>query len=271
MKAVEIEGLSHQYPSESEERSLNNVSLSIRSGTRVALLGANGSGKTTLLHHLNGLLLPQTGSVRVMGTEVCKRSLAEVRQNVGLVFDHPDNQLFATDVYHDVAFGPQNMGLEPDAVHQRVMDSLAFVDMVGFLTVPPYNLSLGQKKKVAIAGVLAMDTPILVLDEPFSGLDPLSSRQTLKILDDLAGEGKTLIMSTHDVDVAFAWADEVVIVRQGELIRQGGIELLVDEELMQRCSLCLPILAQAFRGFERFPRTGQEANELLVQMIGKKL
>ena len=261
MKAVEVINVSYAYCDGT--RALKNLSLSLPKNRRIALLGANGSGKTTLLQHFNGLLLPQEGSVNVMGYNVQKKQVKKIRQLVGMLFDNPEDQLFSTTVAEDVAFGPRNLGLDEQEVALRVNKALEEVCITDLADKPPYNLSLGQKKRVAIAGVLAMDAELLIFDEPFSGLDPKFSRQLMVLLEKLYHNGRTIIITTHDVDMAYAWADCVVILYDGRVLAEGDSDLLRDETLMAEASLDLPVLAAAFNGTDMVPHTPEEANRLL--------
>lgn len=262
INAVEISSLKYSYADGTE--ALKNIDLTLASQKRIAFLGANGSGKTTLLHHLNGLILSQTGSVEVMGYEVSKENLKSIRQLVGMVFDNPDNQLFSTTVAEDIAFGPRNLDLDEDIVQERVEKAMEIVEIADLSERPPYNLSLGQKKRVAIAGVLAMNPELLIFDEPFSGLDPRSANQLYTLLEKLYSEGRTIILTTHDVDMAYAWADQAVILSKGNILAQGATDLLRDKELMSRASLDVPMLAKAFEGTGMYPKTAEEANNLLL-------
>ena len=261
MTAVEVAGLTYIYPDGTP--ALQKLELKIQVGQRVALLGANGSGKTTLICHLIGLLLPQQGKVRVMGLEVNKANLQSIRQKVGLVFDNPDNQLFSTSVFEDVAFGPRNIGMSEEQVTARVQCTLKLVEMEQLAQRPPFNLSLGQKKRVAIAGVLAMEPAVLLLDEPLSGVDPRTANQLMSILQQLHSEGKTIIMATHDVDMAYAWADQVIIMNEGQVLAQGSSELLQQRDLMATAALEVPILAQVFAGTKHSPRTAKDAHKII--------
>jgi len=266
---LEVEGLSYRYPDGT--LALDGLSLKVRKGSRVALLGPNGAGKTTLLLHLNGLLLPQQGRVVVMGREINRATSRWAKAQVGLVFQDPDDQLFAPSVWDDVAFGPANLGLAPEEIRARVAAALEAVGITDLAGRAPHNLSLGQKKRVAIAGVLAMQPEILVLDEPTAFLDPAGQADLLEVLDRLHRQGHTLIMATHDVDTAAAWADEVVILAAGKVAAAGPPHLLTEEDLMRRCRLRPPLISQLFallrrRGlaWEKLPLTVEEAAELLL-------
>ena len=236
MSTIEVSRLAHRYPD--GHQSLFGVDLSVAAGERVAVLGPNGAGKTTLVHHLNGLLLPQTGSVRVAGAEVGPDTLARVRSEVGLVFQDPDDQLFLPTVWQDVAFGPANQGLRGDALAERVADALAAVGMSEVADRPPHHLSLGQRRRVAVATVLAMRPGILVLDEPSSNLDPASRRELAEILLSLP---VTIVLVTHDLPYALQLCPRSVVLSDGRIVADGRtMELLSDAALMSRHRLELP-------------------------------
>jgi cobalt/nickel transport system ATP-binding protein len=261
MFALEIENLSYTYPDLTP--ALQGINLKIKAAKKTAILGTNGSGKTTLIYHVNGLIASQEGSIKVDGLALGKNTLAEVRRKVGLLFDNPDNQLFSTTVFSDVAFGPRNMKLGDHEVVARVNSALKRLGLEDLAERPPYCLSLGQKKRAAIAGLLAMEPRILVCDEPFSGLDPSVGLQLRELLDELIEKGTTLVYSTHDVDLAYAWADEVVVMKNGKILASGLVDLLQDEDLMARASLQLPVLARLFKNSCSRPRTVEEALALL--------
>jgi len=264
--ALEIENLSYAYPDGT--RALHGINLRVEKKKKTALLGTNGSGKTTLLYHLNGSIPAQEGEVRVMGRPVTKENLRLVRKMVGLLFDSPDNQLFSTTVYGDVAFGPRNMGLSGEEIEKRVGEAIRRVGIEDLGARPPYCLSLGQKKRTAIAGILAMNPEIMACDEPFSGLDPAVAGQFRDILDELKKQGRTLVYSTHDVDLAYGWADQVVVMKEGRILEAGSTELLQEEKLMREASLQLPMLAELFKNSTYKPRTVEEASRLLSKEGG---
>lgn len=242
--AVEVIDVFFRYPDGT--RALNGVSFSIREGSRVALLGPNGAGKSTLLLHLNGLHLPQRGIVRVLGRQVDKKTEKWVRTAVGMVFQDPDDQVFSSTVWDDVAFGPLNMNLSSDEVVSRVKSALQAVGMYDYRDKPPYRLSYGQKKRAAIAGVLAMEPKIIVLDEPMAFLDPSGKEQVASILDSLHRNGATIIIATHDVDLAARWADRVIVLKDGIVLCEGGPEVLADKQLVDSACLAHPLVAQIF-------------------------
>jgi len=259
---IEVEDLYFRYRDGTE--ALKGLNLAIREGSRTAILGPNGAGKSTLLLHLNGINLAQKGRVRVAGQEVKKNNEKMVRGMVGLVFQDPDDQVFSSTVWEDVAFGPANMRLEPGEVKRRVEEALCAVRMEDYREKAPYHLSYGQKKRVAIAGVLAMGPRVIVLDEPVAYLDPCGKDNLIAILNDLNGRGTTLVIATHDVDLAAEWAEQVVIIKNGRTMALGGTALLADANLVRQAELRFPIVTQIFQGLpemslERMPLTVADA------------
>ncbi len=236
MHAIEIKHLRYTYAN-TEERALDDVTFSIRVGQKVAILGANGSGKSTLMSHLNGLLLPQEGEIHILGMPLDKKHLLSIRQKVGMVFDQPDNQLFASTVYEDIAFGPRNLKWSESQVAQAVEKVMKRLDLCAFKARAPHHLSLGQKKKVAIAGVLAMAPEILVLDEPFSGLDGLTVDYFLELLDQLHDSGKTTVISTHDWLLVKEWADTFIVLSDGKLVMAGDKAAIDCPELLGKAKI----------------------------------
>jgi cobalt/nickel transport system ATP-binding protein len=235
MAAIEIRSLSYQYPDGTT--ALHDVNLSIREGEIVGLVGANGAGKSSLLQHLNGVLAAN-GAVSVGGVPVTPAQLSEVRRRVGLVFQNPDDQLFMPRVYDDVAFGAINQGHAPAVVERKVADALGAVGMSAFAARTPHHLSLGEKKKIAIATVLVMDCQVLALDEPTAGLDPRARRDLIRLLAELPC---TQVIATHDLEMAVELFDQVALLSRGELIAEGEPELLLaDESLMERHGLEVP-------------------------------
>jgi cobalt/nickel transport system ATP-binding protein len=199
---------------------LQRCSLRLRAAARHAILGANGAGKTTLLQHLNALLRPQVGQVCFQGQPIDYRrqGLQRVRQGVGLVFQNPDRQLFSANVYEDVSFGPLNLGLGERQVRQLVEQALSAVGMAEHVDRPVQELSFGQKKRVCIAGVLAMQPQVLLLDEPMAGLDADMQRDLTVLLDGLTDQGVTVVLTSHDVDFAYRWADDIHLLAAGRCI-----------------------------------------------------
>ena len=233
---LEIAGLAYSYPD--GHQALFGVDLTIERGERVALLGPNGAGKTTLVLHLNGLITGGVGTVSIAGLPVEKENLPEIRRRVGVVFQDPDDQLFMPTVHDDVAFGPANLGLTGTALEERVEEALAAVEMSEFSDRPPHHLSFGQRRRVAVATVLAMRPEILVLDEPSSNLDPASRRELADVLRSL---DITVLMVTHDLPYALELCPRSVILSGGVIVADGPTrELLMDDALMRAHRLELP-------------------------------
>jgi cobalt/nickel transport system ATP-binding protein len=240
---LDVLGLAYAYPD--GHQALYGVDLHVHRGERVALLGPNGAGKTTLVLHLNGILEAGAGSVAVSGLPVTKQSLQEVRRRVGVVFQDPDDQLFMPTVRDDVAFGPANLGLSGRALDARVAGALKQVGMADFADRPPHHLSFGQRRRVAVATVLAMQPEVLVLDEPSSNLDPASRRE---LADILTGLDVTVLMVTHDLPYAFQLCPRSVVLSDGVVVADGPTyDVLTDDALMAAHRLELPF------GFD--PRT----------------
>jgi cobalt/nickel transport system ATP-binding protein len=233
---LDVRGLAYAYPD--GHQALFGVDLHVHSGERVALLGPNGAGKTTLVLHLNGILQAGAGSVAVSGMTVEKANLAEIRRRVGVVFQDPDDQLFMGSVRADVAFGPTNLGLRGAELDARVMTALEMVGMTEFVDRPPHHLSYGQRRRVAVATVLAMQPEILVLDEPSSNLDPASRRELADILRSL---DVTVLMVTHDLPYALELCPRSVVLSDGNVVADGTTyDILTDAELMAAHRLELP-------------------------------
>jgi cobalt/nickel transport system ATP-binding protein len=252
MKVVETKEITYEYPDGT--KALEKVNFNVDDGKIVALLGPNGAGKSTLFLHFNGILRPSSGSVNIDGETVNydKKDLLKVRQKVGIVFQNPDDQLFAPTVLEDVAFGPMNMGLSKDEVEKRVKEALSRVGMEGFEKKPPHHLSGGQKKRVAIAGILAMKPKIMVLDEPTSGLDPKGASQILRLLYKLNQEGMTIVISTHDVDLVPLYASRVYIISNGKIIKEGtASEVFEDVKTIRGANLRLPRIAHLMEILEK--------------------
>jgi len=244
-QAIKIRSLSYTYPDGT--RALKGIDFEAEEGERVALIGPNGAGKTTLLLHLNGLLRGE-GEIEIAGIPLEDGRLGEIRKIVGLVFQDPDDQLFMPRVFDDVAFGPLNLGLPESEVHERVREALRFVGLEGFEERAPHRLSFGERKRIALATVLAMRPQILALDEPTSNLDPRSRRELIGLLKGLS---RTLIIATHDLELALELCRRAILLDGGRVIADGPArELLADERLMVAHGLEVPL---SLGGRERQP------------------
>ncbi|MCX6018699.1 MAG: ABC transporter ATP-binding protein [Chloroflexi bacterium] len=237
--SIEVEDLHFSYPD--GHVALNGATLSVAPGEKVALLGPNGAGKSTLILHLNGILKPTSGRVHVAGIDVpnCSKSeLAKVRAAVGLVFQQPDDQLFSPTVFDDVAFGPIYQGLPESEVRARVRDALAAVKMSDYVDRVSHHLSVGQKKRIAIATVLSMKPDLLVLDEPTAGLDPRGRRELMHLLHELP---QTMLISTHDLAMVRELLPRTIVMEGGRVVANGPTnEILADEVLLHAHGLEKP-------------------------------
>lgn len=259
--AIDIQQLSYHYPNGQE--GLKDITLSLKRGRKIAVLGMNGSGKSTLLNHLNGSLLPQRGRVEILGLELNKKNRKEIRRRVGFLFDIPDHQLFSTTVYNDLTFGLDNYGVPKQQQEEKVLSVAEKLDITHLLEIPPHLLSLGQKKRVAAAGILVMEPELILCDEPFSGLDGPGARHFKSILDDwVKRDKKTLIFSTHDIDLTFSWADDVILLKDHALVVYGSVtEVLLDNSLYSDDGFEKPLLLELFDGV----RNREEARQLVIK------
>ncbi len=233
---LRFDDVHYRYPNGYE--ALCGVSFRITHGEKVALVGANGAGKSTLLLHTNGLLMPSQGGVVLGGIALTRRTLPLVRQSVGLVFQDSDNQLFMPTVEEDVAFGPSNMRLEPEEIRRRVTEALDAVGALDLRRESPFRLSGGQKKRVAIATVLAMEPSVLVMDEPTSNLDPRARRQ---IIDLIRRFSHTTLIATHDMEMVLDLCDRTIVMKEGRIVADGSTRhVFGDLALLEECGLEQP-------------------------------
>lgn len=275
---LETKNLGYNYPDGT--KALENINLKIYDGDMIALMGPNGAGKSTLFFQFNGIFEPTEGTVEIDGETLKydKKSLLKARSKVGIVFQNPDDQLFAPTVLEDVSFGPMNMGLSEEEVKRRSMDALEKVGMAEYINKPPHHLSGGQKKRVAIAGILAMSPKIMVLDEPTSGLDPNGASNIMQLLYDLNSEGMTIIVSTHDVDLVPIYSDDIKVLSKGHLIKEGSCEeIFSDLDVIERANLRLPWIAQLFERlsqedhidfeYKGYPLNVTQAHEVILKYL----
>ncbi|MCP8316458.1 MAG: ATP-binding cassette domain-containing protein [archaeon] len=277
-----LENVSYRYSDGT--LALDGVSLSFAKGERIVLLGPNGSGKTTLLLHLNGILRPTSGKIYFEDKplEYTSKSLFNLRRRVGYVFQDPNDQLFAPTVKQDVAFGPLNLGQPIDKVKKSVDEALRIVGMAEYADKPPLFLSLGQKKRVALAGVLAMHPEVLVMDEPISNLDPRVASEILHLLLQLNQEsGLTLILATHDVDMVPLFANKLHILSKGKIVLEGSPEeIFSNTELIRSINLRSPRITHLFEILrrknhlpinKRLPLTIGEARKEILGLLNVKM
>jgi len=276
VSVIETKNLSYHYPDGT--CALKDINIKIKKGEKVAFIGSNGAGKTTLFLNFNGILKPSSGNVVVTGITLKndRDILMNIRQKVGLVFQNPDDQLFAPTVVEDVAFGPMNIGLPRDEVGRQVREALRKVGMEGFEKKAPHHLSHGQKKKVAIAGIIAMEPEIIVFDEPTAYMDPLGVVDMLRIIHDLNKDlGVTTIMSSHDVDFIPLFANKVYVMHDGQIIGEGSPEEIFSRKaVIKKAHLRLPHVAHLLYLLKKenvpveVKLTVKEARDELLRLLG---
>ncbi|MFA8436038.1 MAG: energy-coupling factor ABC transporter ATP-binding protein [Marinifilaceae bacterium] len=263
---LQLENISFHYPDGTQ--AIHQLSCTIKKGEKVVLLGENGCGKSTLFQLLNGLRKPQKGSYHFNGEEIrynrkdCKKLL----HNIGIVFQDPDVQIFAADVMQEISFGPKNMGYPNEKVRQLVLQAMEQTNILSLKEKPTHFLSYGQKKRVAIADILAMDTEIIIMDEPLAWLDMRHKKKMLNILNQLNQEGKTLIVSTHDPNFAYEWADTIHIMHQGAILEHGTPEhVFSNKEILSKAGLELPLIFELAQNLDLnlMPRSKKELLSIL--------
>ena len=240
------------------------------------MIGNNGSGKTTFFLHLNGIHRPQQGYIYFRDKKIGYKAdeIKYIRKNIGIVFQDPDNQLFSGSVYQDVSYGPVNLGWDEDIIREKISKAMVQTGTWEFKDKPTHFLSYGQKKRVAIAGVLAMEPEVMILDEPTAGLDPVYTSQIMELLNDLSKKGTTVILSSHNMEEVYAWADYIFVLYQGEIIAEGLPELLFrDIEILEKANLKKPWVLDVYDNLvERnkitetgniLPRTREELLKLI--------
>ncbi len=267
MAALKLTEVSFVYPD--GIRALDKVSLSINEGERVALVGPNGAGKSTLLRLMAALSMPTEGAIEIMGEKLVKKDSERLRRNIGFLFQDPDDQIFMPTVWDDVAFGPINMQLDSVEVENRVAEAIRVAGIGGYELRVPHHLSFGEKKRVAIAGVLAMRTPILLLDEPTANLDPQGRKDLIEVLKSLGG---TVLIATHDLAVAMELAKRVLVLR-GRVLFDGDFKTLLEEpNVLTRANLELPAMCRLMAEWRKrtakafaIPQTVDEALDILLR------
>ncbi|MDD1728036.1 MAG: ATP-binding cassette domain-containing protein [Methanospirillum sp.] len=273
---LEARDIRYHYPGSNE--AIKGISFHIRKGEKIALVGPNGVGKSTLLQMFNGMIRPDSGLMLFDNKPICYDSafLRQLRKRVGYVLQNSDRQIIAPTVYQDVAFGPANLGYDETLIREKVTLALRHVGLEGFERRPPHHLSGGEKKRVAIAGILAMDPDVLVFDEPTSDLDPSGSEDLMDLLDELNQEGKTVIISTHDVELAYPWADRVILLLDGKILQEDVPDVAFgNPENVRKAHLSVPTLLELShelgrRGFvqpERKPRSILDMIHIIENLV----
>lgn len=272
-----LEDVSYKYPDGTA--ALSKINLEVRKGEFIGVLGANGSGKTTLLKVIDGLLKEAEGRGNLDGADISKLTPKEIYKKIGLVFQNPDDQLFATTLFEDVAFGPINMGFDTKDVQIRVLSALEEVGLAGLTKKSIHNLSFGQKKRACIAGLLAMGHEILLLDEPTAGLDPMGEHEMMHLLIKLNKEkGVTMVMATHSIDLVPLFIDRIIILNKGNIIVEGKPKkVFSDPEIIRFAKLRMPRIGHLFEILEKkdglhlehIPLTIGEAREEIKNLLCK--
>lgn len=242
---LKVENLHYIYNEEKE--ALRGINLEIFEGEKIAVLGSNGAGKSTFFLNINGVLKASEGEIRYRGQKITKRNLNELRKNVGIVFQDADSQIIASTVMAEVSFGPMNLKLPKDEVRSRVERALSYMNITDFKDRPPHYLSGGEKKRVSIADIIAMESEIIVFDEPTAALDPLNAAMLEEVLEKMGDEGRTMLISTHDVDFAYRWAERVVVFCQGQIIADDTpLNVFGREDILKRANLKHPLLFDVY-------------------------
>lgn len=245
---IEARDVSYTYDGNCE-KALDRLNLRVRRGAKVAFMGGNGSGKSTFFLCLNGIRKPDTGRILIEGApiEYTRKGLLNVRGKVGIVFQEPDDQLFSASVYEEISFGILNLGIDEESAKREVENVIEELEITPFQDRPAHALSGGQKKQVAIADILVMHPEVMILDEPAAALDPRHTRKVQKIVDELTEKGITVLMATHDIDYAYSWADEIVLMHEGKVLRQGTpFEVCSDRKALETASLEAPAVLKIY-------------------------
>ena len=271
---IMIEGISFTYPG--NVQALRNVSLTVKDGEFVAIMGQNGAGKTTLVKHFNGLLKPSSGSVRIDGVDTTKTTIASLSRNVGFVFQNPDHQLFSETVKQEIGFALKNFGFDEETIQKQITWALNLLSLTQYRQTSPFMLSGGERKRVALASVLAWDPKILILDEPTIGQDHEQKEILRQFIVQLQTQGKTIVIVTHDVEFVAECNPRVVLMKEGRIVADGeGKEILTNLDALAQSSMVLPQIAQIFTqlialGFPKNVIDIYEAKDLLLNAWEKR-
>lgn len=252
MKEILLETRHLSFSYEEEKDALHDVSVSIGMGEKIAVLGANGAGKSTFFLNLNGVRTPDSGEIWFQGQEIHKKNRRVLQENVGIVFQDADDQIIASTVKAEVAFGPLNMGMSREETKRRTKRAISQMNLEGYEMRPPHYLSGGEKKRVGIADILAMETKIILFDEPTASLDPMSAQMLEEVLNRLEQAGKTILFSTHDIDFAYRFANRMIVFADGTLIADGQPEeIFKNKHILARANLKKPIIMEVCEMLER--------------------
>ena len=258
------------------QAALDGVSVDINEGEKIAVIGSNGAGKSTFFLNMNGVLIPERGEISYLGTVINKKNLKELRKSIGIVFQDADNQIIASTVRAEVGFGPMNLKLPKEEVIKRVDEALTYMNILDFKDRPPHYLSGGEKKKVTIADIIAMKSEIIIFDEPTASLDPLNAQMLEEVLFKLGTEGKTMLISTHDVDFAYRWAERAIVFCEGKIIADGTpLEIFQNQETLKKANLKKPMMLEVYESLianniiadeKIYPKSMQEFQKMLQEM-----
>jgi ABC-type cobalt transport system, ATPase component len=268
---LKIEDLHYDYGN--GKSALNGVNIDIYEGEKIAVIGSNGSGKSTFFLNVDGVLTPEQGKIIYRDTVINKKNLKELRKNIGIVFQDADNQIIASTVRAEVGFGPMNLKLPKDEVLKRVDEALEYMNISHLKDRPPHYLSGGEKKRVSIADIIAMKSEIIIFDEPTAALDPLNAMMLEDVLLKLGTEGKTMLISTHDVDFTYRWAERVLVFNEGKIIADGSpIEIFTNMKILKQANLKQPTLLEVYeslieknflKDIKSYPKSIKEFKEIL--------
>jgi energy-coupling factor transport system ATP-binding protein len=271
---IEVENLYFRYPNGVD--ALKGVSLVIKRGEFVAIMGQNGAGKTTLVKHFNGLLKPSKGTVRVDGVETTKTSVATLARNAGFVFQNPDHQLFSETVEDEISFALKNFGFDEETIEKRIAWALNLLALTQYRKTSPFLLSGGERKRVALASILAWNPETLILDEPTIGQDYQQKEKLRQFIVQMQSQGKTVVIVTHDVEFVAECNPRVILMREGTIVADGeGREILTNPEVLAKSSIVLPQIAQIFTklaplGLPKNVIDVYEAKEIVLKQLERK-
>ena len=244
---IEIKNLKYAYTG--DKPALRGIDVTIGKGERIAVIGSNGAGKSTFFLNLNGVLTPDSGEIYFKGQKLTrdKKDLNTLRKSIGIVFQDADNQIIASTVMGEVSFGPMNLKLPREEVVRRVDEALEYMNITDFKDRPPHYLSGGEKKRITIADIIAMHSEVIVFDEPTAALDPLNAEMLEEVLEKLAAQEKTMLISTHDVDFAYRWAERALVFCDGQVIADAPpVEIFSDAEILKRANLKKPMMLEVY-------------------------